>query len=155
MSHMGWCPWPPAFTIDLGGVKKLSRMKLWMRSRDQQYYYYAHGNPKSWKVFGRLDAPDSNTDEAYESDEQWEALGWHSSLLNNTPGSTEPKSFIMTKPSEMGGSAEEDLAQALNGAEFIFDIANPKVRYIRIIITETWDGANYVTFSELSFYGAE
>jgi hypothetical protein len=149
----GGTGWPQAFTIDLAGLKKISRMKLWMRSTAQQFFYYTHGNPKEWKVFGRADAPDPDADVPYDGDESWENIGW-TLMLNKTPGSTDPKTFVMIKPSEMGGSPEEDLQQALNGAEFIFDVQNPEVRYVRVLITKTWDGANYVTFSELSFFGS-
>ena len=143
--------WPPAFTIDFGSVKKLSHMKLWQRSASIPSFYYTHGNPKSWKIFGRADAPDPATDVQYVDDETWENLGW--TLLNNdTPGNLDPAFFVMVKPSEMGGSAEDDLMAAEAGHDFIFDVQNPEVRYIRVIITETWDGANYVDFSELSFY---
>jgi hypothetical protein len=145
--------WPPAFTIDLGGVKKLSRMKLWMRSTAQQFFYYSHGNPKSWKIFGRADAPDPSTDVAYVDDETWEDLGW-TLMKNDTPGNLDPAYFVMVKPSELGGSADEDLIAAKAGHDFVFGGMNPKVRYLRVIITETWDGANYVTFSELSFFGS-
>lgn len=145
--------WPPAFTIDLGSVKKLSRMKLWMRSSSQPFYYWTHGNPKQWKIFGRVDKPDPNQDVQYVDDETWENLGW-TLLIDNTPGNNEPEFFTMIRPTENGGSPEEDEAEALNGSEFIFDISNPNVRYLRFIITKTWDGANYVTFSELSIFGA-
>jgi hypothetical protein len=148
----GGTGWPQAFTLDLGEIKKLSRMNLWMRSADQPNLYYTHGNPKAWKVFGRVDEPDPEEDVPYDGDESWENIGW-TLLLNGTPGNTDPHSFVMIRPSEHGGSPEEDLVQAINGAEFIFDVKNPEVRYLRVVIRETWDGANYVDFSELSFFG--
>jgi len=150
--------WPPAFTIDLGGVKKISRMKLWMRlvsnvGNIYKGFWYGHGNPKSWKVFGRSDAPDPATDVQYVDDETWENLGW-TLMKDATKTSTDPETFTMIRPTQNGGSAAEDEKQAMDGAEFILDVTNPTVRYVRVIITETWDGANYVCFGELSFFGA-
>lgn len=145
--------WPPAFTIDLGSVKKFSRMKLWQRGTASPGFYYTHGNPKSWKVFGRADTPDPASDIAYDTDEAWADIGW-TLMLNDTPGNLDPAFFVMVKPSEMGGSADEDLIAAKAGHDFVFDAASPRARYIRIIITETWDGANYVDFCELSFFGS-
>ena len=130
----GGTGWPQMFTIDLGGLKKFSRMKLWQRLPSDGFYY-AHGNPKTWEVYGRADEP--------EMDGSWD--NW--TLINECS---------MVKPSglPMGSVTNEDIDAAHDGHEFTFDVdTTPEVRYIRIKITATWDGATYCNFAEMSVFG--
>jgi len=130
----GGTGWPQMFTIDLGGLKKFSRMKLWQRLSSDGFYY-AHGNPKTWEVYGRADEP--------EMDGSWD--NW--TLINECS---------MVKPSglPMGSVTNEDIDAAHDGHEFTFDVdTTPEVRYIRIKITATWDGATYCNFAEMSVFG--
>ncbi len=59
------------------------------------------------------------------------------------------------KPSglPLGQVSAEDKAWADAGEEFICSPQNPKVRYIRIRVTETWANGDFIHISELQFFG--
>ena len=130
----GGSGWPQSLTLDFGGIKKISRMKLFQRYTSL-HFAYTHGNPKRWEVYGRSDKP--------ESDGSWD--NW--TLL---------RECTMIKPSGLpiGQTTNEDMDAMYDGHEFAFDVSTtPNVRYIRIIVTETWDGSTYCNLSGLSFFG--
>lgn len=126
--------WPQSFTFDFGELKKLSRMKIWQR-QDIETFIYTHGNPEIFKIYGRVEKPSPDGDWS-----EWVLL----------------KECKIEKPSglPLGNYNNEDLAEAKDGHEFLFDVTTtPEVRYIRFQATKTWDGASYCSFGELSFFG--
>ncbi len=130
-------PWPQIFTIDLGVKAKLSRFRVYQRDVDGgSHLIYTHGNPKKYDVYGAAVMPADPNDLS-----QWQKLR---------------EVCISTKPSGPGSQiTDEDRVHAINGDEFDFDqLANPsEIRYFRLVVWETWDGAGYVDFAELSWWG--
>jgi len=123
--------WPQYFTLDLGVVAKLSRFKLYQRL-DNSAFAYGHGNPRLLEVWG--------TDEEPVADGSWE--GW-----------TKLRDCMASRPTEEGGTAEEDQAHYQNGDEYSFKLDDPPVRYIRILVNETWGLTGFIHIGEVTFYG--
>lgn len=126
-------PRPSIITIDLGKNVILSRFKLFQRKASQPHFAFTHGNPKLYTVYGAKELPgnDGNLDD-------WIKLRDCESI----------------KPSGLpiGSNTDEDIEHFLNGDEFTFD-EGIEIRYFRLALNETWDGAGYVNFSELTFWG--
>jgi len=122
--------WPHSFTIDLGVTGKISRLIEFQR---QGGWEYQHGNVKKMEVWGcTILDPTGN----------W--ASW-TKLMN----------CVSIKPSglPLGQISAEDKAWADSGEEFINSPLNPRVRYIRIKVTENWSGGDFLHISELQFYG--
>lgn len=49
--------------------------------------------------------------------------------------------------------SDEDVAVATNGEDFAFPSSNPKIRYIRIKVTQTWAGGDNFQIMELDIFG--
>lgn len=122
---------PQWFTFDLGATVKLSRYKYWQRL--QEAYLYQHANMKSWEVWGRADKP--------QSDGSWD--GWVKLLRCDS-----------RKPSKrpLGLITKEDIAYAVKGEEFEFDVNTPPVRYIRIKVLSTFSGTKTVHIQQIRFW---
>ncbi|MDP4184302.1 MAG: DUF4959 domain-containing protein [Bacteroidota bacterium] len=127
---------PQIMTIDLGVKVKLSRFRLYQRIGPGYVYFYTHGNPYRYDVYGAEEMPADPNDLS-----QWKKL--------------RPE-CVSTKPSGWGQLTDEDIQHGLNGDEYEFDqINNPtEIRYFRLVVKETWDGANFVDFTELSWWGS-
>jgi hypothetical protein len=127
-------PRPSIMTIDFGAEVTLSRFVVYQRqSHGAAYHAYTHGNPKKYNVYGSLDLPgqDGNLDD-------WIFLRECTSI----------------KPSglPLGQNTDEDINHIITGDEYTFP--EPiTVRYFRFAVSETWDGAGYMGFSEMTFYG--
>ena len=59
----------------------------------------------------------------------------------------------MTKPTDYGGSGQEDQAKLASGEDFSVDPNAPPVRYIRFVSLSTWGSSQYTTLTELQFWG--
>lgn len=126
---------PVALTIDLGSTAKLSRFVMHQRSQNSgTTIYYAHGNPKKMEVYTCDHEPDESGDWS-----EW----------------TKIMDCEIVKPSGSPGKTVTDLDMeaARNGHEFSFDLLQPPMRYVRIIITSAWDGTSYTSPAEITFYG--
>lgn len=121
---------PQHFTFDMGITAKLSRFRLWHRWG----LYFNAGNPKRFEVWG---SNDPNPDGSWES---WTKLG----------------EYVSQKPSGLpiGELSAEDNEYMLAGEEFLFDVDNPPVRYLRFRILETWLGVDYISIQKLAFWGS-
>lgn len=121
--------WPHAFTIDLGITGKLSRLIEYQRTS----FFYAHGNVRKFEVYGAetLD-PTGN---------------WASWTLLLTCNSIKPSGL------PTGQVSAEDKAWAAAGEEFLNSPMNPKVRYIRIKVLQSWSDGDFFHISELQFFG--
>tara|TARA_R110000868_G_scaffold98706_8_gene271853 strand:+ start:2987 stop:4168 length:1182 start_codon:yes stop_codon:yes gene_type:complete len=124
--------WPQSLTIDLGVIGLLSRITVYQRIESNNYVY-AEGNLKKFEVWG------SETLDTSGSWDSWTKLG----------------DFESIKPSDLpfGQFSDEDYAVASNGENFSFPSSNPKVRYLRIIVTETWAGGDNFQIMELDIFG--
>jgi hypothetical protein len=128
-------PWPQIFTIDLGVKATLSRFRVYQRGPNDTGWFYQHGNPKKYDVYGAAEMP-SNPDDLT----QWQKLR---------------PVCVSTKPSGLAENTDEDIQHGLNGDEYDFDQAAipSSIRYFRFVVWETWDGAGYIDFNELSWWG--
>jgi len=122
---------PAALTIDLGTTAKLSRFTM-----HQRYFggYYIHGNPKKMEVYTCDNTPSPSGDWS-----EW----------------TKIMDAEIVKPSgSPGGTVTDlDMETARNGHEFTFELEQPPMRYVRILITTAWDGMSYTSPAEITFYG--
>ncbi len=122
--------WPQYFTLDLGITAKLSRFILYQRQDDG--YAYGHGNPRILEIWGTAEEP--------SADGSWD--GW-----------TKLRDCVASRPSEEGGTTEEDLIHFKNGDEYPFTLEDPSVRYVRILVKETWGFTGFIHIGEITFYG--
>ncbi len=121
--------WPHSVTIDLGVTGQISRIRLYQRLG----FIFAEGNPKKFEVWG-----------CQTLDQTGDWNSW-TKLMDCTS----------VKPSGLpfGQVTDEDVYVATNGEDFICAPSNPKVRYIRLKITQTWAGGDNFQISELEVYG--
>tara|TARA_R110002049_G_scaffold279865_1_gene458962 strand:+ start:111 stop:1304 length:1194 start_codon:yes stop_codon:yes gene_type:complete len=126
-------PMPQIYSIDLGVVVKLSRFTLHQRLSHGDAHAYTHGNPKKYTVYGAKELPEDN---------------------GTMEGWIELKDCESIKPSGLpiGQNTDEDIDHLYAGDEYTFDEA-PEIRYFRIAVTETWDGAGYINASQITFWG--
>lgn len=126
-------PLPSWFTIDLGKVYQLSRMKMFQYTVSGSAYQL--GNPELFEIWGSND-PELNGD-------------W-----NNWTLLMECQSV---KPSGSLGLAKtaEDTAYADAGEDFAFPFGTPPVRYIRFKTNRTWGRVDNVLVAELTFWGGK
>ncbi len=122
--------WPQSITIDLGVVGQISRITLFQRLEP---YIFAEGNLRKFQVWGCVTLDPSGS---------WDS--W-----------TELMDCTSVKPSglELGQNSDEDIAVAYDGEDFTCPPTAPKVRYIRILVTQTWAGGDNFQISELNIYG--
>lgn len=128
--------WPQNFTVDLGVVARLSRLNIVQR----QTFFYAHGNFRLFDVWGSKEEPAQDG-----SLDNWVPLRVAASPYNN--------GCVSIRPSEQGGTAAEDQEHYENGDEFSFTLQDPEVRYIRLIVNETWGLTGFSHFAEVTFWG--
>lgn len=131
---------PIMTTFDLGTTAKLSRTHLWMRGQ-LEYGERAFKKLEFWGTEAlAVDKPRDYwaSDERGSWRDDWTYLG----------------SFETTKPSGPSGVATEDdkLWARANGFEFYFASA-PKVRYVRMLVNETWSGGTALELCEIAFMG--
>lgn len=142
-------PLPQAFTVDLGGTYKLTRMKLFQRgdAGKNASRLYAGGNVRKFEVWGSL-TPDLN----YDPDEHGGDFGpsWQ---LMATCTVDRPSGNIISTSATRSDNTTEDIGAAEAGHEFFFDPLG-KVRFIRIKVLENWDYADraYVNIAAIAFW---
>ena len=126
-------PFPHSTTIDMGATVQLSRMKLWQRM--EQTDFYAHGCPRHFEIYGCPEDRDPFNEDNYEL------------LLDGH----------LEKPS--GGefadpNTAEDILAAQEGHEFPFpnELMKP-VRYVRLVSLASWSGMECTRITELKFWG--
>lgn len=123
--------WPQYFTIDLGATSKLSRVNI--IQRQESWFLYAHGNPRLFEIWGTNDIPQ----DSIMNPDEWYLI----------------KECVATRPTEQGGTADEDAQHALDGDEFTFKLEDPPFRYIRILVNETWGNTGFIHMAEVEFWG--
>jgi hypothetical protein len=122
--------WPQSITIDLGVLGRVSRLRLFQRLGT---YIFEEGNLKNFEVWGC---------QTLDPTGDWNS--W-TKLMDCT----------CIKPSGLpfGQNSNEDVDVATNGADYINSPLNPKVRYLRIVVTRTWAGGDNFQISELQVFG--
>ncbi|MFD2035016.1 DUF5000 domain-containing lipoprotein [Belliella marina] len=123
---------PAHFTFDMGKKAKLSRYKLWQRWEGSSHIY-AGLSPRKWKVYG---SNEPNLDGSWDS---WILLG----------------EYEMIKPSGLpvGELTQDDWDTRHAGDEFDVPIDAPAVRFLRVVVEETWGRTQHFAISELEFWG--
>lgn len=126
-------PRPSILTVDLGQVVTLSRFTVYQRASHGTIHAYTHGNPKTYTVYGSKELPgqDGNLDD-------WIKLRDCES--------------IKPSGSPIGTNTDEDIDHFWAGDEYTFD-EPVEIRYFRFAVYSTWDGAGYIDFSEMTFWG--
>ena len=149
---------PIIATFDLGAEYNLSSYRVWGRNpwyadgvlgSDPGPVYWAFGcyNPRKFKLYGSAEEPQNTSDESYWAVnggwiEDWTLLA--DSEVIRPSGVDDPK--VMP--------TDEDIAAAEAGAEFPVALSDSPVRYVRLVITETWnpDQLYRISFGELHFF---
>lgn len=128
---------PHRFTIDLGELVKLSRLKIWQR--DGEECVWKHAMWKRFNVWGCSELPDWNTQPEDDPMNGWTKLG----------------EFISVKPSgsPVGVVTDEDMQLVKDGEEFSFLATSPVVRYIRFEILEAHSLMRSSGMSEIALWG--
>lgn len=131
----GSVPGQHVVTIDTGVLAKMSRIVIWDYP---EYYlgrsYYYIGDLKEFEIYGSASPnPDGSLDGT------WVKLG----------------SYNAVKPSGLpyGQQSNEDYATGLAGFSWEFDVAAPKVRYLRIKSLKNWAGIGTMAIGEIQVYG--
>ncbi|WP_430973793.1 DUF4959 domain-containing protein [Sunxiuqinia rutila] len=143
-------PYPRHVTIDLGKVYKLSRYVMFQRGAGGKHHWlYTYGNPKTWYVYGRAEAPVMNEEVTEDLDgdglQDWTNY-W--TLISNDE---------IVKPSGLPGSdvSQEDIDAALDGHNFDVPLETKPMRYFRIGVLSNWGNTGWVNWHEMDFYGVE
>ncbi|MFD2162318.1 DUF4959 domain-containing protein [Paradesertivirga mongoliensis] len=126
---------PIWITMDLGVTAKLSRYKWWQRLHTNgQDYFYSHGNPHQWEIWGTNNLSDPNS---------WVKLD----------------ARVLQKPSGLpvGILSNDDREIALAGHEFEFADHNTAVRYIAWKNIDSWASIEgtfgHLHMAELKLWG--
>ena len=130
--------WPHWFTFDLGTEEGalLSRCIFWQRIGSNNAYSFTDRNIKKFEIWGSMDPNPNGT-----FDESWTLL------LDGE--------YIKPSGLPAGQFTEDDLDLLVNGHEFVFPLAIPYVRYIRVKVKETWSGAKEFFITQVAFWGSE
>lgn len=141
-------PYPRHLTVDLGKVYKLSRYVMHQRHSGNTYFY-AYGNPKTWYVYGRAEAPVKSQEITTDGDgdglQDWTKY-W--TLIGNSE---------IAKVSGLPGDqlSQEDIDAALDGHNFDVPMRLAPMRYFRIGVLSNWGNTGWVNWSEMDFFGIE
>jgi hypothetical protein len=126
---------PASITFDLGKKVRLSRVLFFQRFYNGMYYSW--GNPRRVVIYGREEAPVTQTWD------EWEEL----------------VDYTMIKPSgtnsEYTINTDEDVLAALEGHEASFPKSESVYRYIRFRFVTSWENRPYVHPAEITIYGQE
>ena len=162
---------PIVATFDLGAEYNLSSYVVWGRyggtidnpmgnksaeGTFNDYFAFGCYNPRKFKLYGSASEPINTTDESYWAvDGAW-LDDW--TLLADSevirPSQNVPTIPVSGQSGDYWIPTEEDFEAAAEGFEFAIDRSLPAVRYVRMVITETWDlQKRYrISFGELHFY---
>lgn len=120
------------FTIDMGVVAKLDKIKWWQRTVFNTYLKksraYNEGNPYLFDIWG--------TDKIPADKGASMATGW----------------TRLIKDGEVKRGSVED---AKKGHEYMIDAKHPAVRYIRFVNQKSWNGRKWMHVMELKMWGIE
>lgn len=125
-------------TFSVGRTYKLSHFVLWSRG-------YGYDNPKSFTIWGSnvnnpQDAETPGGAAAGATAGDWVSMGSY-----RFP---DPPSGL---PQGQTNAADQAFVDA--GVSFDLPFSSPPVKYLRVVVKDTWFGQDYTNILELSFYG--
>ncbi|HTN20248.1 MAG TPA: DUF5000 domain-containing lipoprotein [Pelobium sp.] len=146
-SSNGWHTNPGATapfiaTFGIGKIAKLSRFILWERPNE---YAYGHGNPEDFTIWGS------------SKDSPQDAIMPLNSAIGTVVGDwvnlgnyhfPDPPSGLLP-----GSTNAQDEAFVRAGVNFNFAISNPKVKFIRFAVRQSWSHGDFAHAMEISLYG--
>ena len=169
---------PVVLTLDLGNVVNLSSLVVWGRyggtatkpcrdgngsASNQSYWAYGAYNPRDFEVWGTTEMPADVDNEAkwapltgtWRTDGNWTKLADCS--VKRPSGNTETGFWYDEGCADGAIPTAEDYEASAYGHEFAADMSAPAVRYVRIVITKTWNFylKKRISFGELHFYEYE
>jgi hypothetical protein len=141
----GQTAYPISCTIDLGGLRKLSRYLLYGRNGSTNQFMWTNENPVEWTMWGCSDIIPDNVllpTGAQLGDQvgNWLCLG---RFLHP------PKPSGL--PVNQSTQADIDLYNA--GFPYDFDLNIPNLRYIRFSCEQNFDGTFLCIVREITFFG--
>ncbi len=133
---------PAVVTFSIGKTAQLSRFVLFNRPGE---YAYSHGNAKVFSLWGSL--KDSPADYKLPLNAPvGTVLGDWVNLANyrfpNPPSGNSPFS-----------ATDADRKYVADGVNFNVPFLSPKVKYLRLCISESWSGGGFAHAMEISLYG--
>jgi hypothetical protein len=125
-------------TFGLGRTYKLSHFLMWPRG-------YGYANPKNFTIWGSskdnpADAETPGGASTGTTVGDWVSLG--------TYRFPDPPSGL-----PQGQTNDADQAFVDKGVNFDVPFSSPAVKYLRIVVKNTWFGLDYTYIQEMSFYG--
>lgn len=166
---------PVVLTLDLQSARHISSLVVWGRyggtaskpgrdgggtASNESYWAYGAYNPRVFEVWGSATAPSDVTNAAiwdplngsWRTGGNWTKLADCSVLRPS--GRTATCFWYDEGCIDDALPTVEDYEAAAHGHEFATDLEAPEVRYIRIVITKTWNYFNRqrISFGELHFY---
>lgn len=142
---------PQFFTIDLGQLFELTKIRLYQRGGPSNTRrFYAGGNLRHFEIWGSVE-PDA----AYNPDDNGGSFGPTWKLLK-TCYVDRPSGNIKPTAAQRDDNTSEDITAALGGHDFLFDQTH-EVRYIRIKGIENWDSENrqFVNISSIDLWAMQ
>ncbi|MCY4779150.1 DUF4959 domain-containing protein [Sphingobacterium sp. UT-1RO-CII-1] len=131
LSVYGTLDEPGTFTIDLGQVANISRIRM------NHYYPFSQYAPKKYEVYGLVDYTESTLPIGMGAWHNWTLL----SEVENV------------KPSDRGGDAGDDKTSWEAGDIITLNPPSQAIRYIRFKVKESWDGRENISLAEVSVFG--
>lgn len=132
---------PVSITIDLNNTVEVDRLEMFMATG----WEYKNSSPKRFDVWG-TDEIKTGKPKEY----------WSTTVLGEWANDWEKLASCVTNQPSGGGIesiTEEDIAYAQKGFSYPLNPNKAKIRYVRILIYETWDNSVNTGIGELTFYG--
>ncbi|RPE08391.1 DUF4959 domain-containing protein [Chitinophaga lutea] len=134
-------PMPISCTFGLGVSAKLSRFKLDGRAG----YEFAHGNPKVFSIWGSDKAAPADAVLPLSAEEGAQLGDWVNMGNYVWPGP--PSGALASAPT----ATDRDVFK--RGMEFNFPFTAPRVRFLRLSVSESWSGATFAHAMEITLFG--
>lgn len=134
-------PLPVVCTFGIGVSAKLSRFTLYGRSG----YEFGHGNPKKFTLWGSDKPAPADILLPVFAEEGTELGDWVN--MGNFEWAGPPSGAPPTAPT----AADKSVFN--RGMEFNIPFTAPKIRFLRLSVTESWSGATFAHAMEITLFG--
>lgn len=133
---------PITATFGLGVSAKLSRFSVWQRTGE---YTYSHGNPRNFTIWG--------SDKDNPADIQLPVVSAEGDIAGDWINMGNYHYPDPPSGSRPGAVTDADIAFAAAGVSFNVPLSNPKVKFIRFAVADTWSGGDFAHVIEITFWG--